>query len=1111
MTFAALVLRSLRFHWRSHLGVLLGATLAIAILVGALAVGDCVRFSLREMALTRLGRVHLALHGRDRFFREALAAELAADLKAPVAPAVLLTGAVSSPGGEARANRVQVLGVGPDFWTLSPGGAAPDGVSAGNAETVLLNARLARKLNAAVGDEVVVRVEKPSLLSRDAPLSTIQDATVVLRVRVAAVVDDSRFGRFGLDANQIPPYNAFLPLRLVQAQVELPERANTLLIGAPASGPAPTLAAAAEALTKRWDLPDAALRIEARNATGELELRTDRIFLDPAVGPAIRSGAPGGRGILTYFVNELRVGDRATPYSTVAALEGAPLPAGMRDDETAINQWLAEDLGAKVGDSLRVKYYVVGPLRQLEERTHAFRIAAILPLAGAAADPTLMPDFPGVAEADNCRDWKPGIPVDLAKIRDRDEAYWDAHRGTPKAFLTLKAGQTLWNNRFGDLTAVRYPRRTQTAETLSACLHQALSPAAIGLFVQPVREQALAAGAGGMDFGQLFVGFSLFLIVAALLLMTLLFTLGIEQRAEEVGSLLAVGFPLRRVQGLLLLEGGALALIGSVLGTLVATAYTQGVLLGLNTVWKEAVVSSVLLFHVEPATLSGGAASGFAAALLSIWLAVRKQGKAPIRELLNAAGAERSEAPSVRRSSGARRFAPGLPTLALCLIAGLGMVAAGLAGDPTQAAGLFFGAGAALLVAGLAACRLYLAHLERGSARSALTVASLGVRGATRRRSRSLAAVALLASGSFLVVAVGANRHDPRDPHLAARRNSGAGGFAFYGETSLPVYQDLNGKEGREAFALEEADLPGVRVVPFRLREGDEASCLNLNRAQTPRLLGVSPRALAERKAFTFGQSLGGATSPWTLLERTLPDGAIPAIGDENTVVWSLGKSLGGTVSYTDEQGNAFPVKIVGVLGNSVLQGSLVISEEHFTRRFPSQSGYRVFLLDAPAEQSRAIGETLTRALEDLGLDLMPAGERLALFGAVENAYLSIFAVLGGLGLLLGSVGLGVVVLRNVLERRGELALLRAVGFRPRTVQWLVFSEHSLLLLLGLGVGIATALLAVLPALRSPGAEIPIGSLAVTLLGVLLCGILCTAGATAGALRGPLFRALRNE
>jgi ABC-type antimicrobial peptide transport system permease subunit len=117
----------------------------------------------------------------------------------------------------------------------------------------------------------------------------------------------------------------------------------------------------------------------------------------------------------------------------------------------------------------------------------------------------------------------------------------------------------------------------------------------------------------------------------------------------------------------------------------------------------------------------------------------------------------------------------------------------------------------------------------------------------------------------------------------------------------------------------------------------------------------------------------------------------------------------------------------------------------------------------------------------------------------------------GGLGLLLGSAGLGVVVLRNVLERRGELALLAAVGFPPRALRWLVICEHAALQGLGLLAGLAAAFLAVLPVLLSPGTQISLRSLSITLGLVFLSGLFWTWVAARLALRGELLAALRDE
>ncbi|HEU0038793.1 MAG TPA: FtsX-like permease family protein, partial [Verrucomicrobiae bacterium] len=335
--------------------------------------------------------------------------------------------------------------------------------------------------------------------------------------------------------------------------------------------------------------------------------------------------------------------------------------------------------------------------------------------------------------------------------------------------------------------------------------------------------------------------------------------------------------------------------------------------------------------------------------------------------------------------------------------------------------------------------------------------------------------------------------------------------------------------------ALNARDLEGVSFVPFRVREGDEASCLNLNRAQKPRLLGVKAELLAGRFSFAKGagwDSLSTRLEPGisayrgmenrlngfpqrTTDETGLKPGAneieIPAIGDANSIQWAMHKKVGDTIDYVDERGQPFKVRIVGAVANSILQGQLIIDEAEFVKRFPGESGYQMFLIDAPSNATSQVSATLSRAMQDMGLELTPAAQRLAQFNAVQNTYLGTFQVLGGLGLLLGSVGLGIVVLRNVLERRSELAVLLAVGFRARLVERLVLIEHGALLALGLALGIAATAVAVLPALLSPAAPLPYASLALTLGTVLINGALWTWVATRAALRGDLLAALRND
>ena len=1237
MTLLHLIRRSLRFHWRSHLGVVLGAWVGSAALIGALVVGDSIRESLLDHARARLGEVEFAVDAGDRLFTtdlrqahpsRATNAGVSASgplfswnnsLRSPTSSSVLqLRGTATREDGTARALEVRILGITPNFWgfsaretalrarTRTPWSTIDDNQAYRQATDVAdqqpapgwvrLNRALAAQLKARRGDTLILRFPKPSALSPDAVLSPQNESGTALRVTVDDVVDAAGGGDFGLTAGARPTLNAFLSIDELWRVSGLTNRANLLVaqggvlthptgnwrnrlhlyLGSKprwlspsvasglypitarlAAGPAPSALSQRELdtfLDGNWSLDDAqiSVRIVAPQpaadvrapsqpqaglptedqATGfpkgrvegpppsspMIEITTPRIFLDrPVVAAAQRtaqSGITKGIPIVTYLANSLRHGDKLAPYSMVTGA-GAPwTPADMADDEIVVNDWLADDLGVKRGDRVELAYFDPEAGARLVERTNSFTVRDVVPLRGWHADRSLMPEFPGLAKAESTRDWDAGFPL-RHKIRPQDEAYWKKFRGTPKAFVTSKAGLQMWANRFGEFTAVRFPlgpgeNAEALREKVAGHLRAGLRPDDVGLMFQPVREQALRAATSGQDFGGLFIGFSFFLVLAALLLMALLFQFGLEQRLVEVGTLLAIGFRPAVVRRLWMGEALALASMGAAGGMAGGTAYARAIIHGLTTRWRDAIGGAALDFHATASSLALGFALSVLACTLAIFLTLRRQFRRPARELL----AGGIDAPTRHPRSRALWIG------ATSTLGALGLTAWTLGSGDTTNAENFFSAGSLLLIGGLGLATAWLGRQgSRSRAEGQLpTRLSLALRGIARRRSRSLATAALLASGTFLVTSLGVFHIDAR--HGAWERGSGTGGFACVGESSLPVTQDLDTPAGLESFGLSAQETAGAHVVSFRLRDGDDASCLNLNRAQRPRILGVDPAQLARRGAFTFTQVAKNlaVTNGWDALRSrgnsaSTTDGVleIPAIGDAASIQWALGKKIGDTLEMTDERGRPFRLRLVGAVANSILQGNLIIDETAFNQLFPGNGGYRWFLVDAPPSKVDELSSLLTRALQNNGLALTPAAVRLDQFNAVQNTYLSTFQVLGGLGLLLGSAGLGVVVLRNVLERRPELALLSAVGFRRLQLQSSILLEHALLLAAGLGIGLASAAIAVLPALMASDGSLPFRSLAWTLGGVVLLGLGTTWTATRASLRAPLLPALRGE
>ncbi|MDD4870259.1 MAG: ABC transporter permease [Kiritimatiellae bacterium] len=1115
MTGLRLSIRSALFYWRTHLSVLAGIILAGAVLVGAMLVGDSVRYSLMKSALLRLGNVHYALNTQGRFFRQDLAERLEKEAKTLVAPALLLRGiAIRQENTDEKSrqvNNIQVIGVDRRFWGLSG-----NSVVTFAEDEIAVNAKLAAELCLKTGDEISIRIGKPSLLSRDAPLSSRKgDDTVRGTFSIAKIVSDGELGRFSLTANQIVPCNVFVNLSWLQKNVFLEDKVDLLL----AAGKEDLTVEKLNGVIKKvWRIEDIGLILRDFEGRGLFQLESERIFMDPAITrAALNIEKPVGT--LTYLVNSIskedRDGSRRTPYSFITALAPSadralgPVPPDMTDDEIILNRWLADCLSARTGETIAVSYYELTPSNKFIEKSRSFKVRHILEMSDIADEKDLGPKFPGLTDADRCTEWDIGMPLEKDKVEDKaNEAYWKAYRATPKAFVTLKAGQEMWSNRFGNLTSVRFPVARCGKELIVETLRQRINPAETGLSFAPVREAALKAAGEAMDFGQLFLGMSFFLIVAGLMLTGLLFAFGIQQRSEEMGILLAVGYRPGHVRHLLMQESCLLAVVGSIAGAFLGTLYTRALIWGLGNYWQGAVANSAIQYHAEPVTVIKGAVMSFLCAMFSLVIAVRKQSVRPARELLTV---DFSQSYEPAGSVPGKGRLLGMLSLAGVAIA-LGIIGYSAMTGMHNAVETFFMAGTLFLIAFLGLSREVLVRLDQMC--RGLSVTVLGLRNAGRRRGRSLTVTGLLACGCFLVFAVSSMQEDIGAD--AVKRSSGTGGFALFGESSFPIQMDLNSVEGRKKVKLErEQDLKNVEIVSLKVRDGDDASCLNLNRAQSPRLIGVDPQEFVKRKAFMAPDN---REQNWKLLAEQLPDGVVPGLaGDSNTAMWGLkkkvGREKGDTLTYRDERGELFKVKLVGSLPMrlSVFQGSILIPAGSFTAKYPSENGYRMFLFDVPWGTERNVMELLAGKLGKFGVNISTTVERLKEFYSVESTYMAMFLVLGGLGLLLGSAGMGIVVLRNILERRNELALFKAVGYSDANVRRVVLTEHWLILAMGLMTGVVSSLAAMWPSFHAPGVRLPYMTMALFISGIAVFQLLWIISSVRIAMRQSMISALRNE
>ncbi|OHB67613.1 MAG: hypothetical protein A2V70_03445 [Planctomycetes bacterium RBG_13_63_9] len=1140
MSALRLIVASLVYHWRTNLAVACGVGAGTAVLTGALLVGDSMRGSLRHLTLDRLGQIDEALL-TERLFRVDLADELARkpEFKEHFSQAVavvLLRASLEQPDRDPprRANRVNLIGCDRRFWNLGSG--RPNAMPKGR--QIVLNQPLAQRLGVAPGDRILLRLPRVGLVPGDSLLGRKSETVKTSRLTVSQIIPAEGLGRFSLRASQQLPPNAYVSIDWLRGQLNRPGQANSILVVGHAAEP--DTAVHGHSILQRLlepTLDDEGIRVQ-RTPHGYLNITSDRMLLEPAVEAALSNSLDGCQvqPALTYLANTIACKDAEIPYSTITAVDFTDQPAGIPDarqrflapdgrpirppaeDEIVLNSWAAEDLGARRGDVIRVSYYEPESTHgQLNERSVDLRLAGVVELAGAAADPDFTPSVPGITDQPSMADWDPPFPFDAKRIREKDEQYWEAHGATPKAFVALATGRRLWGSRFGQTTSIRvWPRDGMSVADLQRKL--AGHPAPFGFVFQPVKSQGLAASAGTTDFNLLFLGFSGFIIAAAMMLVALLFRLGVQQRAGEIGTLLAVGFGRRKIARLLAGEGLLIATLGSLLGVPAGIGYAALMLLGLRTWWLRAVVTPFLELYVTWTSLAVGFASGVVVALLAIlWTVWRTRHLAP-KQLLAGRPGDTAVGADTRP-----RYIGGAAWILLIAATAIGLLAVWI-GRELQA-GLFFATGAMVLMASLMLVWIRLRSGTTGPAvaRGRGNVLRVAVRNAARNPGRSSLTIGLVASACFLIVAVSAFRIDATQQVPTLR--SGNGGFALVAQSDQPIYQDISTPTGRADLGFSPQDsavLAETTTISLRVKPGDDASCLNLYRPQQPRVLGL-PWRFINRGGFAWAGSAASTPAqrenPLLLLEEELgtdADGTplVPVVIGKNTATYSLHlgfNALGKTYDIRDSRGGTTRLKVVGLLSGSIFQGDLLISQTAFLRIFPEVSGYRFFLIEAPPSKTESVATVLERTLGDYGLATQTTADRLADFLAVQNTYLSTFQSLGGLGLLLGTFALAAVQLRSVLERRGELAVLRAAGFRRITLAEMVLLENGLLLCAGLGCGLLAALVAVLPHWLRRDASIPWLSLGGTLALVLVVGLVAGLAGVRATLRAPLLAALREE
>lgn len=301
------LIRESLFHYRwINLSVLAGVALTSAILSGALVVGDSVKESLRQNAEARLSKIGPVFVGGERYVSNSLADRVSRSLGASVAPILQIEGTASNRNGGKRVNKVQILGVDDRFWELSIAGKAPDEFA--DDRWIAINEPFARRIEADAGDSLIVRVELPGALSKDAPLSGESEQTTPFTVKVSEVINEEDFGLYSLRAEQVPPSTLFVKLSRLQEILETPKKVNLL-----AARNDVDAKAFAKAVGDTWSFDDLQIEVKELGESGISQVASSRVFFDAAIVEAFGKIASEESPILTYLATDIKANGNATP------------------------------------------------------------------------------------------------------------------------------------------------------------------------------------------------------------------------------------------------------------------------------------------------------------------------------------------------------------------------------------------------------------------------------------------------------------------------------------------------------------------------------------------------------------------------------------------------------------------------------------------------------------------------------------------------------------------------------------------------------------------------------------------------------------------------------
>jgi putative ABC transport system permease protein len=293
-----------------------------------------------------------------------------------------------------------------------------------------------------------------------------------------------------------------------------------------------------------------------------------------------------------------------------------------------------------------------------------------------------------------------------------------------------------------------------------------------------------------------------------------------------------------------------------------------------------------------------------------------------------------------------------------------------------------------------------------------------------------------------------------------------SGGYTFFGTSATPI-PDLPAKVAANATLAREF----VHVVPV-VAGATELRLPGTAKPWPDGLFAAPANATPSANFYTtnrfnFTDTLDGlsATQVWARL-ATDPSVAVVDHAYAGSNFGGFGGPSHPTVKVGDAVGVLNPitgasrtVTILGIMNQDFVSGIWLSPAGAQALGYVEQTSY--FFGIAPGVSATHAAQSAKIAFFPYGLTLVDFQQALQTSIASTEAIIGLLEIFVALGLGVGIAAMGIVALRAVVERRAEIGMLRAMGFRRGGVLRVFFLEYSYVALLGIGIGAALGILVV--------------------------------------------------